>query len=172
MASRWRTVLILTLCASGQGVVAGSSNQWPRVMINDAVARAAIHTAMDDVVRWIREPRCQTVLAEFRDEAGCPLTQRLENLGVSFERYLTWVFFRDASDPKRCDNPSTFAVTKPGSRIVFMCTAAFHRLTRQEPARAKALIIHEVLHTLGLGENGRHPTSDAITRLVLARCQN
>jgi hypothetical protein len=34
----------------------------------------------------------------------------------------------------------------------------------------EAIIIHEMLHALGLGENGRHPSPEAITRRVLQRC--
>ena len=39
----------------------------------------------------------------------------------------------------------------------------------RSPVRAQAIVIHEVLHTLGLGENP--PSSTEITARVLARCQ-
>jgi len=40
---------------------------------------------------------------------------------------------------------------------------------RSEPGVAESLVIHEVLHTLGLGENP--PASVEITRRVEARCR-
>lgn len=171
MAKSIRIVLIAAMCAGYHVGASASADRWPRVALNDAVARDAVHTLMDDVVRWISEPRCQTVLERFRDTTGYPLTQRLARTGVSFDQYLNWVFFRDGSELKACAHPQTFAVTEPGNRVVFLCTPALNKLARHDHARAKAVLIHEILHTLGLGENGVHPTSDAITRLVLARCQ-
>jgi hypothetical protein len=45
----------------------------------------------------------------------------------------------------------------------------FVRLQRDQPGRAKILVIHEVLHTLGLGDNP--PSSAEITERVEARCR-
>jgi hypothetical protein len=39
---------------------------------------------------------------------------------------------------------------------------------RRDPGLTAALIIHEELHSLGLGENP--PSSQAITAQVIARC--
>ena len=55
---------------------------------------------------------------------------------------------------------STFA----RGRVVLALTGALH-----EPRLAEALVIHEMLHTLGLGENP--PTSTEITKRVEGRCQ-
>jgi hypothetical protein len=69
-----------------------------------------------------------------------------------------------------CENPNQFAFTKTGSRVVFVCGKSFRRLFEREQDRATAVMIHEALHTLGLGENGSSPTSREITRIVLDRC--
>ena len=58
--------------------------------------------------------------------------------------------------------------TRPGSRVVFVCTTRFTDLVERNPAEAEAIVIHEMLHTLGLGENP--PASDAITEAVAVAC--
>ena len=67
-------------------------------------------------------------------------------------------------------------VTVPGSLPVFVCpTGVGHNNGRfagiqvQEPAVAEYMVIHEFLHTLGLGENP--PTSFEITAQVRERCR-
>jgi hypothetical protein len=47
--------------------------------------------------------------------------------------------------------------------------SSFGRLAAAEPERAEALVIHEVLHTLGLEENP--PSSEQITVAVEKRCR-
>lgn len=50
-----------------------------------------------------------------------------------------------------------------------LCSDRLSRLTYTEPRRAEAVVIHEVLHTLGLGE--RPPAPEHITERVLYRCR-
>ena len=60
------------------------------------------------------------------------------------------------------------AIAVPGSRVVRLCGDAFKRIWQQDSTYAVAALIHEMLHTLGLGENP--PSSNEITRRVLMRC--
>ena len=60
------------------------------------------------------------------------------------------------------------AVTEPGSRVVFICPTAFVEAVSGKPEQAEATLIHEMLHSLGLGENP--PRSRDITERVLFRC--
>jgi hypothetical protein len=47
--------------------------------------------------------------------------------------------------------------TARGGRAVYVCRSAFLDVVRQ--GTAAFVIIHEMLHSLGLGENAPHPTS-------------
>lgn len=163
--------IVLQVCLATLIASSARAEGWSRVVVREPLARIAVHKSLDGAVQWWAQSRCQTLLTEFRDEEGCPLAERLAAIGTTFEKYLDWVLFQDASGTKKCNNSNQFAFTTPRSRVVFVCGKAFERLSRKEPERAIAVLIHEVLHTLGLGENGIHPTSREITRRVLEMCQ-
>jgi hypothetical protein len=57
----------------------------------------------------------------------------------------------------------------PGSREVYLCIDALKRTWQQKPTYVVAAFIHEMLHTLGLGENP--PSTQEITRRVLQQCR-
>jgi hypothetical protein len=78
------------------------------------------------------------------------------------------VLFYDGSNEGPCRRPRVHAFTAPGSRVVWVCPS-LGRLAAAEPGRAESIVIHEVLHTLGLAENP--PTSDDITAAVERRCR-
>jgi hypothetical protein len=59
-------------------------------------------------------------------------------------------------------------VTTGKSRYVYVCPQ-FREYQDRRPELAPVLVIHEALHTLGLGENP--PTSTEITSRIAARCQ-
>ena len=60
------------------------------------------------------------------------------------------------------------ATTSPGSRFVMICGKQFLEAHAAGDGYAADLIIHEELHSLGLGENP--PSSAEITARVIARC--
>ena len=60
------------------------------------------------------------------------------------------------------------ALTAPGSRVVYVCGRLFQEVAARSAARAEIVVLHEALHTLGLGENP--PDSLKITRRVGERC--
>ena len=144
------------------------TNSWPRVFIADAFTRAAVEWAMTGAATWLANEECRGVLAEFCDEQGRPLAERLDAHRIDASGYLALILFRDGSGAKACANDLTFAVTTPLGRVVHVCGRNFERAWRASPTRGQAIVIHEMLHTLGLGENP--PPSNVITDRILARC--
>ena len=116
--------------------------------------RHAWKTEMDD------EARRSMLLDGLRD--------RLGETGLDAPSYARTVLFYDGSNEGPCLRPRVHAFTAPGSRVVRVCPS-LGRLAAAEPGRAESIVIHEVLHTLGLAENP--PTSDDITAAVERRCR-
>jgi hypothetical protein len=125
--------------------------------------------ALESASAWVTNPRCRALFTEFRDEAGRPLTARLAELEIDEVDYLSMILFRNGDGTRQCDNRDrTIMYTMRGHRVVFVCERQFLRMYWADQRRAKAMVIHEVLHTLGLGENP--PSSEHITRRVLDEC--
>jgi len=127
------------------------------------VARQAVAGA----VRRLGSDECRAVLTDFRDASGVRLDARLAETGASVEQWVGGVFFYDGNGRGSCHKRGVMAVTSAGSRVVFLCPA-FTLEQRRDPGLAEALVIHELLHTLGLAENP--PTSQQINRRVFERC--
>ena len=144
------------------------STEWPRLLVTDPITLDAVHNTLEQATKWLEDPRCRMLFSDFRDETDRPLVRTLADLGISGERYLQFVIFRDAGGSEYCEQNRPLAFTHRGSRIVFVCGRDFAKAWRQTPERATAAMIHEMLHTLGLGENP--PSSLAITGQVLKRC--
>jgi hypothetical protein len=118
---------------------------------------------------WVRLARsnCADFLNAFTDRAGQPLDERRRELAVDRQTYLTMIVFIDGSREMPCLKGS-FAFTTPGSRVVRFCVEELKRTWQASPDYAASRVIHEMLHTLGLGEDP--PSSAEITRRVLAGC--
>jgi hypothetical protein len=154
-------LVLATVAAPGEPESDGTTARLTRRDERFAVARA-IHGA----TRQLEDAGCQALLDEFRDADGRPLRAAVEAQGLVPEQYLGRVFFYDA--PAAACSTSNLAMTVPGNRAVFVCGGRFVRQMKRDSASAEAIIIHEWLHTLGLGENP--PSSDEITARVRARC--
>ena len=139
-----------------------------QVRIGRVGDRQAVERAAEGVRQRLRDPECRRVLADFNDPQGRSLADALDALGRSAEEYLGWVYFYDGFGMGRCMQKSVYAISSPGSRVVRMCGPRFTELEGREPRTAQAVVLHEVLHTLGLGENP--PNSAHITQRVVERC--
>ena len=78
----------------------------------------------------------------------------------------------DGSSQALCRKTKTALVASPGVRRVFVCKT-FAEVQLRQPGVAESMVIHEVLHTLGLGEAPMpgQPTSIEITQRVESRCR-
>jgi hypothetical protein len=166
-------VCVLALAA---GIPAGASGResressWPGVYLLHSVSRAAVISSLEGASQWLSDARCQAIFSQFRDPRERPLADRLASLGVDGSTYLRRLFFRDGTGTPQCESGRIEAFTTPGSRIVFICGRQFERLWLKNNLRGRAVVIHEALHSLGLGENP--PTSEEITWRVLKQCSD
>jgi len=142
----------------------------PNIRIGDPFAELAVRQSVAAASRRLAGRECQALLSELTDVAGRPLQATLEASGFSAETYLDYMRFYDGTVHPRCRQNGIYAVTlAPGSRFVYVCPARFLDTFRKNAGLAEAYLIHEMLHSLGLGENP--PTSQEITDRVVDRCR-
>ena len=138
-----------------------------RVLISDAGTARALKQALQEAWRQLGEARCQVLLSEFKDKEGSPLAANLSRGAADLQDHLARLVFVDGAETRACAT-GALAVTEPGSRVVRVCSSRLVWTWQQHPRHVVAGLIHEALHTLGLGENP--PSSTEITSLVLKRC--
>jgi len=126
-----------------------------------------VEFAREGAMRRLRDPACHGLLEEFRDARNQPLSVKLGAFGVSADQYLAMLPFLDGSERPLCQRSQSELLTVRGVARVVVCKP-FLQTVERERATAEVYVIHEMLHTLGLGENP--PTSHAITRAVKTRC--
>lgn len=168
---------ILGICALSCVLVPLATAQTPpsvdgllvRSVVPPAAGGVVLHWAVVGARRRLEQPACRGLLAEFSDASGRTLQENLDALGETGGTYLARILFAQGSDRRRCKGDDAYAFTTPGSRVVYVCGRAFKSLAERDPVMAQAIVIHEALHTLGLGENP--PRSSDITARVLARCR-
>jgi hypothetical protein len=165
---RLAAILALVLLLQAEDGGAGEG----RLEVGEAPSRSALESLLSSAVRdassRLSAPACQQIFSDFRDAAGRTLQENLAALGQTGQSYLDLLLFYDGYGMTRCQDRHTFASTSPGSRVVFICSPQFREKQRRDPGVAGAVILHEALHSLGLGENP--PSSKEITAGVLSRC--
>ncbi len=161
------TLLTLDAAVSRDGLRAGEGvNDSGTARLALAAQRYALARAIRGAADQLADEQCQALLEEFADASGQPLRSVLAAHGLAISDYMAQVFFYDAPE-WACRGPN-LAVTKPGSRAIFVCGARFQKEMATNSRNAEAVVIHELLHSLGLGENP--PSSDHITARVRAQC--
>jgi len=149
-------------------LVAGSPGPDPaRVQMHHPADAGLVVMALNGAYRKLGHATCQQLLDEFRDADGHTLRDRLAPLGISPDEYLSRLTYRDGRDlgTARCRKGGAAAVTHTGDLVVFVCLAPFGD---QRPGIRENTLIHEMLHSLGLGENP--PSSGEINGQVRRRC--
>jgi hypothetical protein len=141
------------------------------VRLADKDAARAVRLAVAGAHGRLGRERCMRIFEAFRDPSGETLNQNLATLGSSGQEFLARVLFYDGSGLAVCQpSPAreVYAFTARGSRVVYVCARQFQAKQRKSPVLAEVVVIHEVLHALGLGE--APPSSDEITWRVTESC--
>jgi microcompartment protein CcmK/EutM len=164
-------VVVLLTALSGVPAAAAEPPHGAPVFRNhvDSMTRAALERAGEGALRRLQDPECQLVFSDFKDAEGRPLREKLEAAGQTGAGYLSSrILFADGSGARACQSSDNLAVTNPGSAVVFVCARQFRERVFRDPAWVEAALIHEELHSLGLGENP--PSSLEINEQVARRC--
>ena len=138
-----------------------------RVLVSEPTTARVLRDALEDAWREFVKPGCHALLTEFSDEDGHSLAVSLSKGAEDLRSHLARLVFVEGDDTRPCAR-GALAVTEPGSRVVRVCSRRLVWTWQQNPRHVVAALIHEALHTLGLGENP--PSSREITSRVLKRC--
>ena len=133
-------------------------------------ARLSVERATAGARRRLTNPQCQA--GAFRtpvDRHEDTLAAILARTGRTAAEHLDLLYFVEGNVSAACsDNRTRLASTAPGSRVISVCGARLVPYAIRNATGVEVLVIHELLHSLGLGENP--PTSADITDRVRTRC--
>jgi hypothetical protein len=161
-------VLRLAAVAAFGSLVPATASAQARPDVLRVAHEQTLERARDGAARKIEQPGCQRLLEEFKDKDGRSLSENLATWSRPVADYLRTMPFRDGSFHPFCQSGKSALVSVVGMRPVFVCPS-FRKQAERDPWTAENWIIHEMLHTLGLGENP--PSSREITQRVNERCR-
>jgi len=164
----WRRRVLA--CALLIGILPGRAGaQTPGILgFMESDIRLAVRRAVEGAAARLARPGCQDLFADFTDEGGQRLSTTLAASGKSTTEALSVLRFFDDGAAPRCRAGTTLAFTQTGSRLIRVCGPQFREQFLQNRTTTEIIVIHEFLHSLGLGENP--PSSQAITEQVVVRC--
>lgn len=164
------SVVLLSLATPMSAAERPRATDIVHVRLRGRFDAGTVQRSLERAQGRLERPQCQRLFTDFHDESGRPLQEALSRLERSGAEHLGSLLFYDGDGQARCHSNRTLAFTWTGSSVVFVCTQQFLAAARRDPALADAALIHESLHSLGLGENP--PTSSDITARVISRCRN
>jgi hypothetical protein len=147
----------------GSAADRGPATVVPRALLQDKVPE--LMWARLRARERLGRPECQAVLADFESVNGGRLDLVLRASSRTAQEQLDLLVLESGLGRPLCDRRVSMASTQVGSTVVSVCLRPFTLLPEAEQ---EAVLIHEMLHSLGLGENP--PESVAITAQVLKRC--
>jgi hypothetical protein len=131
-------------------------------------AHLTVGAALQGATRRLSTLKCQQLFDDFTDQAGRALATSLATTGTAPMDVLAELYFVDGDDARQCrKDDGVVAFTTPGGRVIHVCGKRFVQFDRNR-AGGEILLIHELLHALGVGENP--PSSARITKAVRNRC--
>ena len=163
------SVVLLALATSMVAAEPKGTPAVTRVRLGGRYDNGTVRRSLERARGRLEREGCQRLFTDFQDASGRPLQDALDRAGESASEHLGTLLFYDGSGQPRCLTPRTLAFTWTGSQVVFVCAQQFVEVARRDPILADAALIHESLHSLGLGENP--PSSSEITSRVISRCR-
>jgi hypothetical protein len=119
--------------------------------------------------RLLEKPSCGRIFEEFQDSrTGRPLAASLSETGLGAVAYFESLSFLDGTGTAPCLRPRIQAYTTIGGSTIHVCRAQLYALQKHDWLAAGSTLVHEALHTLGLGENPPPPAE--ITHRILQHC--
>ena len=175
---RWSPVAALLLAALAAPAPAEENAGTAPVGLTVAPVTFFIHrrlpaefrSSLDEARRRLLDSRCAEVLSDFEDLSGRRLDLKVADLHHTAASYLSLVLFYDGRPTAECGFSKNLAWTNTGSRAVHICANQFLTEQRRSLGFTANTLIHEMLHTLGLGETP--PAPRVITARVAERCGN
>jgi hypothetical protein len=158
-------LFLLMVCATA--AAGGEEDVWMSLTRRPALT-PAVRFAILRAHEALENPICQQIFLDFQDSSGRTLQERLDSLGETGQSHLAAMLFYEGWNGRPCPSSQTFAATIPGSRVAYFCGRKFASMLGRDPSALGVAILHEELHSLGLGENP--PTSQEISRRVAQRC--
>jgi hypothetical protein len=161
------TILGVGQSAAAQDPRIADHHERPHHLFLIGKPHRAVEDAVQGAMRRLSMPRCQQLFEEFTDQGGRALTMNLAVTAKSPADFLAGLYFVEGDDTIQCRaHEGVAAFTEPGGRVIHVCGQRFLQFGLTKTG--EILLIHELLHTLGLGENP--PTSARITNAVMNRC--
>ena len=157
-------------CALLIGILAGRAGAQTPVLLrfDDMKSRFAVSQALKGAATRLAHDDCHNVLSDFIDENGRSLSTTLAATGKTAVDEFGLLRFVDDRRAPQCRGGARLAFTQTGSHLIRVCGQHFTDWFTRNRTTTEIILIHEFLHSLGLGENP--PTSEAITERVAARC--
>jgi hypothetical protein len=168
----WNRVAALLLSVTAWSDAAGASEPLPapsvdNVRLANNIHKHVVRRVVASAARRLEDKDCESVVDEFTAKDGRSIRATLAERDLTASDALKAIYFYDGMSHRACGR-GAFAFTSPGNRLVFLCSTRFFRASLEQPVVADIMLIHELLHVLGLAENP--PTSGQITERVFARC--
>jgi len=164
---RWTAAFILSAALSAPSAIGASGTTRVAHNYAERIGHAWVQRAIETAAARLALAECQKVFTDFVTADRVPLSRVLAELKTTPEDYLTQgIWFMEGDREPQCRGRDIAAFTEKGSRVIYVCSS---RVTAQYITDGDLIVIHEMLHSLGLGENP--PTSAQITKAVWARCR-
>ena len=112
---------------------------------------SAVDRARTGALKRLESDECRKVFTDFTDAQGRVAPAEPRGVEPLPAEYIGLIPFLDGTSQALCRKTKTALVASPGVRRVFVCKT-FAEVQLRQPGVTESMVIHEILHTLGLGE--------------------